>query len=385
MPLTVDENSLEHGVLSLVVTLAEVIQEALDRQALRRINGGDLGPEEAERLADALLELDEAMEQIKEDHGIVHLGRRPASRTGRGGRRRRGQADQPAALGGGGTAMTDTTALYVYALVPDRPGAADGVTGLDGRPLRLVAVAGTGVAALVHDGEPEPLQGGDEQVHRWVEEQSHAVTTVWERTGSALPMTFNVLVADEPPPGNGPGPGRGAEQRLTDWITSQASSLTNRLQELAGRCELRVEITLDRPAAPTTTPAQGTAATSATETRSPGMLRLLGKQRARNAAGELADTLHARVRHRLLSVAEDLRDRAPTQRTSDETHVLSAALLVRHEDVDAVGTVLSRTRAEQPACRVRFLGPWPPYSFADTEHRFQSDEVAGEPPGRAPR
>ncbi|MET8903514.1 gas vesicle protein K [Streptomyces sp. NPDC048232] len=71
MPLTVDEKSLKHGVLSLVVTLVEVIQEALDRQAMRRIEGGDLNPEEAERLADALLELDEAMEQIKEDHGIV--------------------------------------------------------------------------------------------------------------------------------------------------------------------------------------------------------------------------------------------------------------------------------------------------------------------------
>jgi hypothetical protein len=71
MPLTVDEKSLKHGVLSLVVTLVEVIQEALDRQAMRRIDGGDLSPEEAERLADALLELDEAMEQIKEDHGIV--------------------------------------------------------------------------------------------------------------------------------------------------------------------------------------------------------------------------------------------------------------------------------------------------------------------------
>ncbi|CAL9638073.1 gas vesicle protein K [Streptomyces pilosus] len=71
MPLTVDEKSLKHGVLSLVVTLVEVIQEALDRQAMRRIDGGDLNPEEAERLADALLELDEAMEQIKEDHGIV--------------------------------------------------------------------------------------------------------------------------------------------------------------------------------------------------------------------------------------------------------------------------------------------------------------------------
>ncbi|ANJ11199.1 gas vesicle protein K [Streptomyces parvulus] len=71
MPLTVDEKSLKHGVLSLVVTLVEVIQEALDRQAMRRIEGGDLSPEESERLADALLELDEAMEQIKEDHGIT--------------------------------------------------------------------------------------------------------------------------------------------------------------------------------------------------------------------------------------------------------------------------------------------------------------------------
>ncbi|MYR41929.1 gas vesicle protein K [Streptomyces sp. SID5910] len=71
MPLTVDEKSLKHGVLSLVVTLVEVIQEALDRQAMRRIDGGDLDPEEAERLAEALLDLDEAMEQIKEDHGIV--------------------------------------------------------------------------------------------------------------------------------------------------------------------------------------------------------------------------------------------------------------------------------------------------------------------------
>ncbi|GGZ41063.1 hypothetical protein GCM10010365_72160 [Streptomyces poonensis] len=69
--MTVDEKSLKHGVLSLVLTLTEVIQEALERQALRRIEGGDLTLEESERLADALLELDEALEQIKEDHGIT--------------------------------------------------------------------------------------------------------------------------------------------------------------------------------------------------------------------------------------------------------------------------------------------------------------------------
>ncbi|MET8575341.1 gas vesicle protein K [Streptomyces sp. NPDC005012] len=71
MALTVDEKSLKHGVLALVLTLVEVIQEALERQALRRMEGGDLTEEELERLGDALLELDEALEEIKEDHGIT--------------------------------------------------------------------------------------------------------------------------------------------------------------------------------------------------------------------------------------------------------------------------------------------------------------------------
>ncbi|TDB98536.1 gas vesicle protein K [Actinomadura sp. 7K534] len=71
MAITVDENSLKNGVLTLVVTLVEVIQEALERQAVRRMEGGDLSTEELNRLGDALLELDEAMEEIKAEHGIT--------------------------------------------------------------------------------------------------------------------------------------------------------------------------------------------------------------------------------------------------------------------------------------------------------------------------
>ncbi|SKC72054.1 gas vesicle protein K [Krasilnikoviella flava] len=70
MPLTIDENNLKNGVLTLVVTLVEVIQEALEGQALRRIEGGDLTADEQERLGQALLDLDEALESIKADHGL---------------------------------------------------------------------------------------------------------------------------------------------------------------------------------------------------------------------------------------------------------------------------------------------------------------------------
>lgn len=71
MGLQIDESSLKHGVLTVVVTLVEIIQEALETQAKRRLEGGDLTAEEQERLGDALLELDEAMREIKAHNGIA--------------------------------------------------------------------------------------------------------------------------------------------------------------------------------------------------------------------------------------------------------------------------------------------------------------------------
>jgi hypothetical protein len=71
MTLQVDEENLTQGVLTLVVTLVEVIQDALETQAIRRIEGGSLTVEEQERLGAALLDLDVAMERLKREHGIT--------------------------------------------------------------------------------------------------------------------------------------------------------------------------------------------------------------------------------------------------------------------------------------------------------------------------
>ncbi|MFI2486027.1 gas vesicle protein K [Promicromonospora kroppenstedtii] len=69
--MQVDETSLKNGLLTLVVTLVEVIEEALESQAIRRIEGGELTDDEQERLGQALLDLDEAITQIKDDHGLT--------------------------------------------------------------------------------------------------------------------------------------------------------------------------------------------------------------------------------------------------------------------------------------------------------------------------
>jgi hypothetical protein len=70
MSVNLDEGNLKDGLLGLVVALVEVIQELLERQALRRMESGHLSDSEIERLGEALSELTEALDKIKSDNHI---------------------------------------------------------------------------------------------------------------------------------------------------------------------------------------------------------------------------------------------------------------------------------------------------------------------------
>jgi ATP-dependent RNA circularization protein (DNA/RNA ligase family) len=71
MPIDIDQDNLRHGVLGLVLALVEIIRDALRFQAFRRMEGDSLTEEEIERLGEALLDLDTAIDQIKEGQGIT--------------------------------------------------------------------------------------------------------------------------------------------------------------------------------------------------------------------------------------------------------------------------------------------------------------------------
>ena len=71
MPIDIDEDNLKHGVLGLVLALVEIIQDALRLQAFKRMEGGSLTEEEMERLGEALMDLDVAIEEIKKEQGVT--------------------------------------------------------------------------------------------------------------------------------------------------------------------------------------------------------------------------------------------------------------------------------------------------------------------------
>ena len=69
--IDLDENNFRHGILGLVIALVEVIRDALRLQAFRRMEGQSLTEDETERLGEALMDLDIALDQIKQEQGIA--------------------------------------------------------------------------------------------------------------------------------------------------------------------------------------------------------------------------------------------------------------------------------------------------------------------------
>ena len=58
------------GLGKLVLTVVEVVRQVLEKQAVRRVDAGDLTPEEVERLGNAFIEIKAALYQISRDLGI---------------------------------------------------------------------------------------------------------------------------------------------------------------------------------------------------------------------------------------------------------------------------------------------------------------------------
>lgn len=68
--IDVTADGVEHGLAQLVLTLVEFLRQVLERQAVRRMEGGSLSEEEVERVGLALMKLEEKVHELADQFGL---------------------------------------------------------------------------------------------------------------------------------------------------------------------------------------------------------------------------------------------------------------------------------------------------------------------------
>jgi hypothetical protein len=68
--VNVDPEGVEQGLAKLVLTLVEFLRQLLERQAIRRMDGGTLTDDEIERVGVALMRLESKVREIAVAFGL---------------------------------------------------------------------------------------------------------------------------------------------------------------------------------------------------------------------------------------------------------------------------------------------------------------------------
>jgi Gas vesicle protein K len=68
--ISADAEVVENGLAKLVLSIVELVRRLLEKQALRRMEAGNLTDEEIERLGNALMKLEEKMGDLKRTFGL---------------------------------------------------------------------------------------------------------------------------------------------------------------------------------------------------------------------------------------------------------------------------------------------------------------------------
>lgn len=68
--MDLDSGQMGRDLVTLVLTVVELLRQLMERQALRRIDEGDLTDDQTDEIGTTLMMLDQRMAELCEQHGV---------------------------------------------------------------------------------------------------------------------------------------------------------------------------------------------------------------------------------------------------------------------------------------------------------------------------
>ena len=69
--IEIDKDEVRRDLMKLVLTIVELLRQLMERQAIRRVDQGDLTEQEEEDLGTSLMLLADAMDELTEQFGLT--------------------------------------------------------------------------------------------------------------------------------------------------------------------------------------------------------------------------------------------------------------------------------------------------------------------------
>lgn len=227
-------------------------------------------------------------------------------------------------------------------------------TGIDGSP--VYGVSFRGISAVVHRCSLKPYQSRDaQQVRKWVAVHQRVIESCLKRLGSVVPLTFDTIIRD-------------GDKGVKRWLNDDHERLKEKLRRLKGKVEYGIQIFWNPKAVGLRLAEENGRIKELRLLRKrslEGMAYLLEKKIERELASELQKKgeLLCRDSYSKITGAVDAISVDPVKRARGEQQMLmNLSVLLTKGKHGPLGKVLTEIK-ERNGFKVRFTGPWPPYSF----------------------
>jgi hypothetical protein len=255
-----------------------------------------------------------------------------------------------------------TGGRYLYCLIDTATAESNTISARGVDDNSVYVIENETVGAVVHDCETIYDSENMDEIKQWVLKHQQVVDTAGDIFGTPLPMRFNTIL-------------EGGNTSVTQWLDENHNEIREELVSLADRWEYRIRLFWEPSLFEDQITDQDDRLQELQRRKQQagaGKAFLVEKQydkRLRELKQERRSELTALLQEAVSPIVNELTEQeshsslTDANSSTDGEQVARLAVLADETEETALGDRLDEL-VEQDGVRIRFSGPWPPYTFA---------------------
>ncbi|MEW6069762.1 MAG: gas vesicle protein GvpL [Candidatus Thermoplasmatota archaeon] len=220
------------------------------------------------------------------------------------------------------------------------------------------------ISAVVHKCAPKPYESKDENiVKEWILAHQYIIDEAMKKCTAIIPFTFDTIL-------------KGDDEKVKEWLCQEYSTLKEKLEKLEDKAEYTIQIFVEPEMILKEVENKSEEVRKLREeikTKPKGIAYMLSKKLEKITKDEILK-LESHYAKNFCTQIQDFVEELKVEPTTkpvpdkwkDKKLILNLVCLVNRNKVEKLGMMLDKIN-KTPQFKVRFTGPWAPFSFVGKE------------------